>query len=249
VSIYKTITLSNQNIYGKMKLNFYLILLLSLLLSSVLYGQENKKKITITGIVVDANHNPIANAVIMIDKKKTNCLTDLNGSYKIKVKLSAEIIGIFAFNSIAREEAINDRQTINFILASSNPQQMNNEIKAVKEEEINIGYGTVKKENMTGSSNKIDGQNKNYASYHSIYEMISGEIPGVQVSGKSIKIQGVYSVNSGTEPLFIVDGITVTTIDNILPQMVKSIEVLKGPDASIYGSRAANGVILITLVR
>jgi TonB-dependent SusC/RagA subfamily outer membrane receptor len=75
--------------------------------------------------------------------------------------------------------------------------------------------------------------------------MIKGEVPGVQVNGTSITIRGTGSIMSSTEPLFIVDGIAVNQISDISPVEVKSIEVLKGASASIYGSRGANGVILI----
>ena len=79
--------------------------------------------------------------------------------------------------------------------------------------------------------------------------MIRGQVPGVRVIGKSINIQNANSFMMGTKPLFVVDGTTVESIDNIPPQLVRSIEVLKGASASIYGSRGANGVILITLKR
>jgi TonB-dependent SusC/RagA subfamily outer membrane receptor len=79
--------------------------------------------------------------------------------------------------------------------------------------------------------------------------MIRGEVPGVQVNGTSIMIRGATTINSGTEPLFVVDGVPVMTVDNIQPQMVKSIQVLKGSAASIYGSRGSNGVIIINLVK
>jgi TonB-dependent SusC/RagA subfamily outer membrane receptor len=70
----------------------------------------------------------------------------------------------------------------------------------------------------------------------------------VQVNGKSIQIQGPSSINLSSEPLFVVDGMAVTSIDDIRPQQVKSIEILKGASASIYGSRGSNGVIMITLI-
>ena len=78
--------------------------------------------------------------------------------------------------------------------------------------------------------------------------MIRGEVPGVQVNGTSIIIQGASSLTLSTEPLFVVDGIVVNSIDYISPISVKSIEILKGSAASIYGSRGANGVILIRLI-
>jgi TonB-dependent SusC/RagA subfamily outer membrane receptor len=115
------------------------------------------------------------------------------------------------------------------------------------DETINVGYGTVKRKNLTTQVGKIDGTNKKYAAYQNIYDMIRGELPGVQVRGKSILIQGPSSINLSTEPLLVVDGVIINSIDDISPRDVKSIEVLKGAAASIYGSRGANGVIMIYL--
>ena len=81
--------------------------------------------------------------------------------------------------------------------------------------------------------------------YQDIYDMIRGRVPGVEVSGKSIRIRGSNSLNVSTEPLFVLDGVIVSTIDQISPDNVKSIEVLKGPDATVYGTRGSNGVIII----
>ncbi|MGB8492241.1 MAG: TonB-dependent receptor plug domain-containing protein, partial [Bacteroidales bacterium] len=78
-------------------------------------------------------------------------------------------------------------------------------------------------------------------------DMISGEVPGVQVIGTRILIRGISTITAGTDPLFVVDGVPATSIDYIQPQTVRSIEVLKGSAATIYGSRGANGVILINL--
>ena len=116
------------------------------------------------------------------------------------------------------------------------------------EEAIDMGYGTVKKKTLTGSVEKIDGTQSKYASYNTVYEMLRGAVPGVVVNGTSIMIRGASTVNSGTEPMFVVDGVPVNTIDNIQPQMVKSIQVLKGSSAAIYGLRGSNGVIIITLL-
>lgn len=112
---------------------------------------------------------------------------------------------------------------------------------------VNVGYDNVKKKDMTTTVNQIDGQNNKYASYQNIYDMIRGEVPGVQVNGKTITIRGQASINLSTEPLLVVEGMAVNSIDDISPQAVKSIEILKGSSASIYGSRGSNGVILIYL--
>jgi TonB-dependent SusC/RagA subfamily outer membrane receptor len=211
-------------------------------------AQKHDKKITITGYVADKYQYPVANAGILIDNEETNLVTDIKGYYKVKVRSTAEKISIRIPMSGTVEESINGRKRINFSLDERIPQQMDNLYNAT-DEEINVGYGTEKKGNLTTPVNKIDGTQKKFASYNTIYDMIRGEVPGVRVSGKSIKIQNASSILMGTEPLYVVDGVTVQSIDLVIPQMVKSIEVLKGASASIYGSRGSNGVILITLKR
>jgi TonB-dependent SusC/RagA subfamily outer membrane receptor len=84
-----------------------------------------------------------------------------------------------------------------------------------------------------------------YASFSSIYEVLR-TIPGLTVSGNSVTVRGVATMGSSA-PLYVVDGITVSSVSQINPSIVKSIEVLKGPAASVYGLQGANGVILIHL--
>ncbi len=229
-----------------MKTNVIICLLIGIFSFSTGYAQPNNKKITITGFVVDQTHASIANAIIMIDGKKTNATTDQKGYYKIKVKPETKKIGIFTFTNGVVEEEINGRHRINFTFEGSVPNQVNEKLDP-DEELVDIGYGKVKKRDLTTPVNKLDTRESKYASYRNIYDMIRGELPGVQVNGTSIQIQGVNSMTLSTQPLFVVDGQTVTTIDDIQPFMVKSIQVLKGSSASIYGSRGANGVILINL--
>jgi TonB-dependent SusC/RagA subfamily outer membrane receptor len=211
-------------------------------------GQNANKKIKITGVVLDANQTPVEGAIVFIDNKKTNSLTDSRGFYKVKVSQKAKMITVFTFKNGASEVAIDGRITINFALTGTGISQKTENNKTQNDETINVGYGSVKKKELTTSVGKINGHNHKFASYQNIYEMIRGEVPGVQVYGKSIMIQGPSSINLSTEPLFVVNGIPVTSIDEISPQMVKSIEILKGASASIYGSRGSNGVIIITLI-
>ncbi len=238
----------NQIINVKVKIEVIVIILLSLFSVDISSGQKSNNKITITGSVLDATQRPVMNAIIMIDGIRTNYFTDPDGNYKIKVKRDAEKLGIFTFSNGIIEEPISGRTIINFTLGKLDSQKENIREDASGEEEISVGYGTVKKKDLTTQVNKIDGTNKKYASYSSIYDMIRGELAGVQVVGKSIKVQGANSFNLSTEPLLVIDGMVVSSIDDIPPQMVKSIEVLKGSSASIYGSRGANGVIIITLL-
>ena len=231
-----------------MKLKFIFILIIGIFIISPSSGQKANKKITITGVVLGANQMPVEGAIIFVDSKKTNSLTDSKGFYKVKVSQKAKTITILTFKYGASEVQIDGRTSINFLLTGTGISQIVENNKTQNDESINVGYGSVKKKDLTTTVSKIDGRNPKYASYQNIYDMIRGEVAGVQVNGKSIRIQGPSSFNLSTEPLFVVDGIVVTSIDEISPQMVKSIDILKGSAASIYGSRGSNGVILINLI-
>ena len=209
------------------------------------FGQKTDKKIIITGIVLDENQKPIEGAAIFIDKIKTNSVTNKKGYYKVKTNPEAREILVFSLSNGAIGELIDGRSSINFTLKVKSKESADKN-KTDQNETVNIGYGTVQKHDISTQIGVIDGQDPKFAAYNNIYEMIHGQIPGVEVIGKSIKIMGSSSLNVSTEPLFVVDGIIVYSIDDIVPQDVKSIEVLKGASASVYGTRGSNGVILIT---
>jgi TonB-dependent SusC/RagA subfamily outer membrane receptor len=231
-----------------MKSKVFVCLILAMTILTALYGQKNPKMTRIKGSVVDGTGASIANAIIMIDGEKTGVITDRNGLYQIKVSPENKKIGILTFTNGIVEEALDGRNTINFKFEGSVSNQKSAEVDR-DEEAIDVGYGTVKRKSLTSPVGEIDGTKSKYASYNSIYEMIRGEVPGVQVSGNSIMIRGATSLNSGNEPLFVVDGVPVLTVENIQPQMVKSIQILKGSAAAIYGTRGSNGVIIINLLK
>ena len=110
---------------------------------------------------------------------------------------------------------------------------------------VEIGYGEEVQRNLSEPVAEVDLPEK-VTTYRDIYEMIRGKCPGVQVLGDRIVIRGVSTMNSGTDPLFILDGTPVSNISSINPNDVQSISVLKDSAAAIYGSRGANGVIVIT---
>jgi len=227
------------------KLRFLMVLLMVVPLAIPATGQKPPKKVTLSGVVVDANQKPVEGAMIFIDGQKTDTETDQKGYYKLKIRPDAKTVSVFTLlTGSVIELPIDGRSIINFkieaTVQSSAPPVEDDEV-------INVGYGTVKKKDLTVSVNKIDGQNAKYTSYTDIYEMIRGEVPGVQVVGKQIWIQGTSTVNLSS-PLFVVDGIIINSVDDIRPSQVKSIEILKGSSASIYGTRGANGVILINLM-
>jgi TonB-dependent SusC/RagA subfamily outer membrane receptor len=229
----------------KSKIAFFLILSFA----SVCFAQNNNKKISITGMVADPYKHPVAGAKITIDGIQTGKSTNSKGFYKIKIKSTAGKIGIYTRPPAIIEEDIKGRTSINFTLNDSIAQQIYSQKDLYSDEEINVGYGTQKRKSSTSSVRNIDGSKEKYDQYTSIYDMLRGEVPGISVVGNTVILQGVSSMTLSSEPLFIVDGTPVTSIDNISPRLVKSIDVLKGSDASIYGSRGANGVILITLKR
>jgi len=231
-----------------MKTKVFFLILLSVLLITNVSGQKNNKKIVVTGLVTDVQNKPITGALVMVDGKNTNIATNSNGIYKVKVRPDADTITIITFNNGISALPINSRTTINFTLRASGLVQQNFQDNSKGEEAVNIGYGNVKQKDLLTNVSTIDGRSGKYATYKNIYEILKGT-PGVMVNGNSIKIQGQSSFNAGTEPLFVVDGMTVGSIDGISPTMIESISVLKGAATSIYGSRGANGVILITLIK
>lgn len=203
-------------------------------------------KITITGKVNDTNKKPVKGASIFVDDTGTGVTTNKKGLYKVEVSPDARVIRILSATGQILEQPISGKTEVNFEVPANfagvkKPEQPKS---GLSDEEVNVGYGTIRKKDLSSPVTKINGNQK--VAYKDIYEMLRGK-PGVQVNGKSVRVQGgVNSMMLSSEPLYVVDGVTVNSIDDIIPQEVQSIEVLKGSSAAIYGSRGANGVILIT---
>jgi len=231
----------------KMKTSIFLCLIIILVSFNISSGQKTGRKVTITGKVVDGTSAAVANAFILIDGEKTDYLTDRNGFYKIKVSKENTKIGVFTSTSGMIEEVIDGRNLINFKFTGSVPDQ-HNEKTEIDNEVIDVGYRNAKKKTLTSPVGEIKGTKSKHAFYNNIYDMIRGEVPGVYVNGTSIMIRSATTINGSTEPMFVVDGVPVNTIDNIQPLDVRSISILKGSSAAIYGSRGSNGVIIINLL-
>ncbi len=230
-----------------MKTKTFLLILLSFICVVTVTAQKSNKKTTISGSVVDANKNPIANAIIMVDGKNTSTMSDSKGMYTIKVKPTAVKIGAFTFGSGIKEEEIQGRTEIDFNFGVVSQQSVPVTAKEATpgDKGVDVGYGVIKDKYVSSQVDKIDGTNKKYASYRTIYEMIEREVPGVKVSGTEIVIQDAKNLWGPIPALIVVDGTYVTDISGIQPITVKSIEVLKGASASMYGSRGTGGVIVI----
>jgi len=219
------------------------VLILSLLIcfSGVSSGQKSGKKIVVTGKITDKNGKPVAGASIFIDNVKTGQVTDALGLYKVKVKPEVRKIMAFTLLNGTREELIDGRTEINMVLSGSSADNIE---KTSRDGEKEMSQPGGEKDSKRPGT--VDVGKTKIAVYQDIYDMIRGRVPGVNVSGKHITVRGTSSLNVATEPLFVVDGVIVNAIDDIAPETVKSIEVLKGPDATAYGIRGSNGVILIT---
>lgn len=115
-----------------------------------------------------------------------------------------------------------------------------------QDDEVNIGYGSTSRQDLTYAVSSVKvSDNENI--YTNMYDYLAGRVPGVQVGpGNTITIRGTNSINSSTEPLILLDGVEVGSLDDVNPYDVYSVDVLKDASSSIYGLRGSNGVILIT---
>jgi TonB-dependent SusC/RagA subfamily outer membrane receptor len=198
--------------------------------------EKSEKKITITGFVLNKDNTPVKGAIFYIDSLKTGYKSRKNGSFKLKVNPAARKLMVRSSTYGFSETDINKQTTINFTLNGIADNQP---------------FGSSVKGNEGGPS--VSGnippkpRAKKMNTYSDIYQMIRGEVSGVVVSGKSVLIQQGHSFFGSSEPLYVVNGVIVVSIDFISPLDVKSITILKGSSAAIYGVRGANGVISITL--
>jgi hypothetical protein len=259
-----------------MRIKLFLISLLYFFCINSISAQSIDKKITITGSVLDGDKRPIVGSIILIDNQKTGSITDSEGNYKVRVKPNVSKIGIFTFGNGYFEEEIGGRTLIDINIngvafkqgpdwavvpgeLEVNGKSENNSYyrlmglqgknSTIGEELVDVGYGQIKKKNLTGNIDFIDGTDKKYASCSTIYDMIQRGGIGVIVNGKSIIIQGSSNFFGSVGPLVIVDGVYFSSddLDFISPSEVKSISVLKGTSAAIYGSRGYGGAIIIRL--
>lgn len=232
-----------------MKTKAILLIVLSLLCFNNVNAQKKKNaKITITGQVVDARQYPVSNAIIMVDGENTNSMTDANGHYKIKVRQTADMIGVVSFINGMIEEQINDRTVINLKYGgeSTIPKVAGTSEGQEGEGAVSNGYGYKKEKDLTTPVKNIDSKEIRYKNYTSVYEIITREFAGVRVNGSNIIMHGSKDLFGDVPALLIVDGVPVNDFNGIAPAAVESISVLKGSSAAIYGSRGYGGAVVVT---
>lgn len=213
---------------------------------------------TVTGKVTDDKGAPVANASVLVKGTTKGVTTDSDGSFSISVPSTAKSLIISSVNFTAQEISIGSKNSIAVKLQSAL-----NDLSEV----VVVGYGTKKKADVTGSISTVKAEDIENLPFSSVDKALQGKVSGLQsvaASGQpgasqNILIRGVGSITASTQPLWVIDGVPVNigdasrlqTTANLLstlnPNDIESISVLKdAASQSIYGSRAANGVIVVT---
>ena len=238
------------------------------LLVALLMGAHVMAQRTVSGTVTDANDNsPLIGANVLVKNAGVGSITDVDGRYSVTLPQGKNVLVFSCIGYKEQEIVLKPGQTVLNVSMREDSELL--------DEVVVVGYGTMKKSDLTGSVTSIKSDELMKSNPVSINQSLQGRIAGVQVNqndgapgaGVSIQIRGANSFSTSTEPLYIVDGIPFTTsgtpgtgqsemlqttnpLSAINPADIESIEILKDASATaIYGSRGANGVVLITTKR
>ncbi|MGC4235502.1 MAG: TonB-dependent receptor [Niabella sp.] len=202
---------------------------------------------SVTGTVLDAKGEPLANVSVTIKGAKVGTVTNASGRFSIEAN-AGDILVFSIVGYIEQEVVVGAEDNLSVVL---------NATDARLEEVVVIGYGTQTRKAVTGSIASVNYDQFKDRSFSNIAQSLEGAVPGVNIStpqgapgfSPTIKIRGTSSITAGTTPLYVVDGMALENFDlnMINPQDIQSVEILKDAASSaIYGSRGANGVILVT---
>jgi TonB-linked SusC/RagA family outer membrane protein len=219
---------------------------------------------TLTGVVRD-DAGPVIGANVIVKGTTNGTVTDLDGRFTLPNIPNSAVIQISYIGYVTQEIAITTQTTVDVVLQ---------EDSETLEEVVVVGYGTVKKSDLTGAVSSITSEQLRERSSVNVISSLSGQVAGVQIQqtqgapgyAPTIKIRGTSTINAGVSPLYVIDGIPVddytptaitasvnipnnniNPLSAINPQDIESIEILKdASSAAIYGSRGANGVVIIT---
>ena len=232
--------------------------LIAFLCGLLIHFQVDAQNKVIKGRVTDETNNPVPNASVVVKGAKAGAVTDANGVYSITVPNSTTTLVVSSLNFTSQDVQIQGRSEINVKLVAS---------ISTLQDVVVVGYGTTKKATLTGSVATVKAAEIENTPFSSIDKALQGKVAGLQSVASSgqpgasqeIVIRGFSSISASNQPLWIVDGIILNTGDisrlqttaNILstlnPNDIESVTVLKdAASTSIYGSRGANGVIIVT---
>lgn len=217
------------------------IALLALLVSIVTFAQV----VTVKGTVLDENQEPLIGATVQVKGESTGAAADLDGNFTLKAKKNATLV-VSYIGYLTQEVRLQGKTQVTI--------QLTPDSKTL-DEVVVVGYGTMKKSDLTGSVASVASKDIEGFQASSVAGALGGQIAGVQITstdgtpgaGFNISIRGVGTLTGDASPLYIVDGFEVSSIDHLSNSDIESIEVLKDASSSaIYGARAANGVVLVT---
>jgi TonB-dependent starch-binding outer membrane protein SusC len=208
---------------------------------------ESYQQRSVTGIIVDAvTKEPLPGVTVLVEGTTVGTVTDMNGKYSLDIPRPDAVL-LFSFIGYNTEKKqLNGESQIDISMVID-VQKL--------EEVVVVGYGTMKKKDLTGAVSSISFDRISETKKVNAYGALQGQIPGVDVYHTSnkpgdsygVEIRGVNTINKSTSPLYIVDGMAVTGMDVVNPDDIESIDVLKDASSTaIYGSRGANGVVIIT---
>jgi TonB-dependent SusC/RagA subfamily outer membrane receptor len=181
---------------------------------------------TVSGKVLNHKNKPVSGAVLYLDTIATTVITNKSGGYSLIVPDSIKNIKVYSKKLGWLSSAYAKESTMDFMYLDTAPAD----------------------QSLTPPNGLNPDKDKTTVSFRTIYDMMRGRIAGVVVQqDNTIIVRGINSIRNNSEPLFIVDGNFVQSIDFVVPNQVLSITVLKDAEASIYGSRGASGVIVIKL--
>lgn len=204
-------------------------------------------RVTVTGTVYESEGDPAIGASVMVKGAKTGTSTDIDGHFTLTGVPSDAVIIISYIGTVPQEISASDKAKFANVVLSKNTE--------ILDEVVVVGYGTQSSKLVTTSISKVKLDDIDQANDYNPIKMLQGRVPGVNISNSSgtpgatpnIQVRGVGSINGGSKPLYVVDGIPAESYPNINPSDIESIEVLKDASAAaIYGSRANSGVVIIT---
>ncbi|WP_298238988.1 TonB-dependent receptor [uncultured Algibacter sp.] len=208
-------------------------------------SKYNIQERTITGVVTDQGGIPLPGVAIVVKGTSKGTSTDFDGNYTISVNKNDTLV--FSYLGFITQEILVGTQTKLTIVLQEDVSQL--------DEVVVVGYGTQSKKDLTGSVSIVGGDDLVARSTTNVSNALQGQVAGVTVtrsssapgSGNTIRIRGISTLVGSSDPLVLVDDVPVGSINDVNPDQIESMSILKdGASASIYGSRAAAGVILIT---
>lgn len=218
----------------------FTFLIAAIISPSLLHAQQQK----VTGTVTDFSQNPLPGVTVQIKGQQVNAITDAQGKYSIQVADIANTVLVFSFIGYEKtEKKLDGKSTLSVSLQT--------DVKGLGEVVV-VGYGTQKKATLTGSVGVVRGDAVSNRPITNASQALSGQVAGVWVNqasgqpgadGATIRVRGIGTIGT-SDALVVIDGV-VGSLRSVNPNDIESISVLKDASAAIYGSRAANGVILV----